>query len=209
MALCTSLFPSGFRHGVDMTLHYSGSLIHAVPLLLAPLAAHISRFSSLCPPHFLSLRCSPSCLLQTQSSVNGTLVATLCTMPDAYGLRLDPSPPKATAQIKKLYSSLPSFSQSLFFSPALLPGIKHSSTLCCVKSTLHKILNIGPPRLQPFVPCRLYIHARPVYIRGYTALLTDEGFFIAASVTAVRSHKGASFAGQQPPSGANGAITED
>lgn len=56
MALCTSLFPSGFWHGVDMTLRYSGSLIHAVPLLLAPLAAHISRFF-LSPP--ASLPVSP------------------------------------------------------------------------------------------------------------------------------------------------------
>lgn len=118
-------------------------------------------------------------------------------------------PPRATAQIKKLYSFLPPFSQSPFFSPALLPCIKHSSTLCCVKSALHKILNIGPPRLQPFVPRRLYVRARPVCVRECAALLQKRAFSLLHLLHQSDPTRGAGFAGQQPPSGANGAITED
>lgn len=95
-----------------------------------PCLTHLPLFL----PHLRSPPCFPFPLLQTHSSIAGTSVAMPCTMPDVYGLLSDLPPLQAAAQIKYL----------TLFIPPPMPGIKNSSILCCVKSTLRKTLNILP-----------------------------------------------------------------
>lgn len=152
-------------------------------------------------PHFLSLPWFPFPPSQTHSSINGTSVAIFCAMPDAYRLLSDLSLLWATAQIKHLtlfiFSPLPAW---------LLPCIKNSSTLCCVKSTLHKTLNIRPPWQEPFVPLRL------CSVCVYACIVCSWGVFhcsVVASVMFSQILRGAhSYRAQEPLSGANKAIQQ-
>ena len=144
---------------VDVAHSYSCSLIHANPLLLTLLLTYLqicvrSYLTSAAPPPLPILSLADSVIHKWY--IGGYSLS----MPDARRLFSDLSFPSAAAQIK--YLTLHLFPEHSFCLP--LPCIKYSSDLRRVESTLHKSLNIRPPRQEPFALYCLNVFALSVYL---------------------------------------------
>lgn len=119
-------------------------------------------YLQICPPFRSSFHPPPlfSILFLADSFIHKRYIAGYpLSMFDACRLFSDLSLPKQRHRWNTYLFSPPQHSP--FFPP---PCIKYSSDLCCVESTLHKTLNIHPPRQEPFVLRCLYVVALSAYL---------------------------------------------